>query len=162
MMALIVEDGTGKLDSNTYVDAVDFNTWLSDRGLTLGGSLTDENLLLQATDYLETLSYIGIKNTQEQALLWPRSGAYIDGYLFPFDSIPKQLIDAQMQVAYSIDQGVNPLATIGQAVKKEKVDVIEVEYQDGTISKSTITAVNATLSKLLLSSGGSFNAYLSI
>lgn len=161
-MALIIEDGTGKVDSNTYVLDTTFNTWLTDRGLTLSGLLTVDNLLLQASDYLETLSYKGFKFTQAQAMQHPRGDLYIDGYLFPSDEIAKQLIDAQMQVSYSIDQGVNPMATIGQAIKMEKVDVIEVEYQDGTISQSTITAVNKTLSKLLLNSGGSFTAGLSV
>jgi hypothetical protein len=162
-MPLVLEDGTGKTDSNTYVLEATFTQWLSDRGLTLAGDLTVDNLLYQSADYLETLQYIGNKKTQAQAMQWPRENVYIDGFAFSDNAIPQELIDAQMQTAYSIDQGENPLATVGRATKREKVDVIEVEYQDNASSTSIITAVNATLRKLLATNSGSaFKAYLSI
>ena len=160
-MALVKEDGTGKTDSNTYALEVLFSEWLSDRGYTLKGVLSTSNLILQATDYLETLSYIGSKNTQSQALQWPRSDAFFDGFDFPVDEIPKQLIDAQMMTAYQIDLGFNPMATVDRAVKKKKVDVIEIEYMDDADSSAVIKSVNSTLSKLLANSGASFTANVS-
>ena len=162
-MALVLEDGSGLSNSNTYTLEATFDAWLLDRGYALVGVISTEALLHQSIDYLETLNYIGFKNTQAQALLWPRSGVYIDGYPFPFDEIPKQLIDAQFQIAYSIDQGVDPMATETQDIKMERVEgAVEVEYQDGSRTKSVITSVNRTLRKLLASSGASFRAKLTV
>lgn len=157
-MALVLEDGTGLANSNTYTLEATFDAWLLDRGYVLSGDTSTEALLHQSIDYLETLNYIGFKNTQSQALLWPRSGVHIDGYSFASDEIPKQLIDSQFQIAFSIDQGVNPMATVERATKSEKVDVIEVVYQDDASTTDIITSVNRTLRKLLESTGASFTA----
>ena len=162
-MALILEDGTAKVDSNTYVLEVDFNSFLSSRGYVLSGNYTVENLLILAMDYLETQVYIGSKLTQKQALLWPCFNVYIDGFPFPTDKIPKELINAQMQLAWSIDQGTNPMSNKQQDIKRERVEgAVEVEYQDGSVTQSIATAVNKTLRKLLLNSGASFRASLSV
>lgn len=158
-MALVLEDGTGLTNSNTYNLVAALTDWLSDRGYTLSGTLTAENLLIQAKDYLETLVYSGVKNTFDQALQYPRTGVYIDGFLVPSDFIPNELKDAQFQLAWSIDQGVDPMATAGQDIKSERVEgEVEVVYQDDTSSQAVITSVNRTLRKLLANSGASFRA----
>lgn len=155
-MALILEDGTGKTDSNTYVLEMTFSSWLIARGYTV--STATDVLLILAADYLETMSYRGYKLTNEQSMLWPRGDFVINGFLQPSSTIPKELIDAQMQLAYAIDQGFNPMETVDRAIKKEKVDVLEVEYMDNAATTATITAVNRTLRKLLVSSGAHFKA----
>ena len=39
-------------------------------------------------------------------------------------------------MAIAIDSGNDPLADVARAVKKEKVDVIEVEYMDNSVAFS--------------------------
>ena len=155
MATIIVEDGTGKANSNSYISEADFATWLTDRGLTLTGDAGEQ--LIKANDFLETLIYIGNKYSEAQALQWPRYNVYIDGYYVEYSTIPKDLKTAQMQFAVSIDAGVDPLATIERAVKKEKLDVMEVEYMDSAASQPFITAGYAALSKLLAGGGINFN-----
>ena len=162
-MALVLEDGSGLTNSNTYTLEATFDAWLLERGYVLAGTFSTEAILHQAMDYLEALSYLGFKNTQAQALQFPRNGIYIDGFLLASDSIPNELIDSQFQVAWSIDQGVNPMATVERAVKSERVEgAIEVVYQDDASSSEIIIAINRTLRKLLLNSGASLRAGRSV
>lgn len=149
-MAIVVEDGSIVTGANSYVSAADLTTYATARGITL--TVSGDILLIKAMDYLESLSYIGIKRLYSQGLQWPRVYAMIDGYYTSSDVIPTELKNAQMQLAISIDEGNNPLATLSQAVKREKIDVIEVEYMDGSSAAPIIKTVSAMLWKLL--SGG--------
>ena len=105
-------------------------------------------------DYIESLQYQGYRVSQDQPLQWPRYCVYVDKCLIDSDVIPMQLKNALMQTAISIDEGNDPLATQTQTVKRERVDVIEVEYMDGSSSAPIIKTVNAMLYKLLGNSGG--------
>lgn len=151
-MAIVVEDGSIVAGANSYVSEAELTAYATQRGVTLTG--TEESLLIKAMDYLETLDYIGEKKTADQPLQWPRTNAYIDGYLFASDEIPKELKSAQMALAISIDSGTDPMATIERATKREKVDVIEVEYMDNASSVAIITSVNRMLRKLLSGATG--------
>jgi hypothetical protein len=103
-------------------------------------------------DYIESLLYKGYKSSSTQALQWPRVDLYIDGYLFSSDAIPSELEAGLMQTAIAIDQGYNPLEVQTQGVKRKKVDVIEIEYMDGSSSAPILKQVSSALYKLL--SGG--------
>lgn len=151
-MALIVEEGTGKTDSQSYASEASFASYASDRGVSISG--TDTELLISAMDYLESKNFIGDKATRDQALQWPRVNASMDGYYLDDDSIPQLLIDAQIEIALSIDAGVNPLATVDRQVKSEKVDVIEVEYMDNAAESSYLTAAETKLKKLVVNYSG--------
>lgn len=151
-MALILEDGTAKADSNTYVLEVTFNEWLTSMGFSV--TRPNDELLLNAMTTIEAQNYKGNKLTKAQALQWPRSGVVVDGFDVEEDEIPTELINAQMQCAYDIDQGNDPSAIGTQDVKKEKVDVIEVEYQDNSSSGTYNTAFYGYLSKLLANGSG--------
>lgn len=147
-MALIIEDGTGKTDSQSYASETAFASYASDRGISISG--TDTKLLITAMDYLESKNFIGDKATRDQSLQWPRVNAAMDGYYIDNDSIPQLLIDAQIEIALSIDAGVNPLATVDREVKREKVDVIEVEYMDNAIDSPYLMAAETKLKKLIV------------
>jgi len=151
-MAIIAEDGTGKTNSNSYVSEAELTTYASDRGVTITG--TNAVLLIQAMDYVEQQNFKGTKNTDAQALQWPRYNVYIDTYYIESDSIPQLLKEAQMELALSIDGGLNPLTNEGRATKREKVDVIEVEYMDGARNVDYPTAFWNKIAKLLANGGG--------
>ncbi len=134
MATIIIEDGSVVDDANSYVSESELSTFATDRGITLS---TDTSvLLIKAMDYIENQSFKGTKYSEDQSLQWPRSDVYIDGYEVSEDSIPSELTKAQMTVAVSIDEGNSPYQTTTQAVKSKKVDVIEIEYQDGTVAES--------------------------
>jgi len=153
-MAVIVEDGTGSNPlANSYGDETGLQTYADARGTVIAGDLSQ--LLIRAMDYAETLDYKGSKvQPGVQPLQHPRSGLVIDGYTVPSDSIAIEMITAQYVTALSIDAGLDPLATVEPAVKREKVDVLEVEYQDGASSSSYNPEINRAYSKLVTGSGG--------
>jgi hypothetical protein len=156
MATIVVEDGTGKTNSNSYVSEADFSTYATDRGVTIAG--TAAVLLIQAMDYIESQMYKGYKYTEAQALQWPRGNVTIDGYYVAVTTIPQLLIDAQCEVAIGIDGGTNPLANATRSTKSEKVGDIAVEYMDGARDSTYLAAAESKLSKLLSGGSGGVNA----
>lgn len=167
-MALEIEDGTGKPDSNSYVTVAQARAYALARGVTLpADDAQAEALLIQAMDYLEaqrgryqgTKTYPGV-----QALQWPRVGVIIDcDYSLPDNIIPTELKNAQMQLSMEVFNGLVLLpSSDGRVVKREKVDVIETEYmtgQDLGASGSlgpSFPAVDALLEPLFNACGGGF------
>lgn len=155
-MALIIEDGTGKTDSQSYASETELAAYALARGITITG--TDTELLIQAMDYIESQSFKGYKYTDDQALQWPRGGVYLFGYYVDVDTIPQLLKDAQIEIALGIDAGNNPLATVARSTKKEKVGDIEVEYMDGARDTTYLAAAESKLSELLAAGSGGFSA----
>jgi len=156
---IVIEDGTGKANSNSYVSETDLGTYATDRGFTLAAS-TDPlkaDLLIRAMDYLELQPFMGVKYTDAQALQWPRYGVTIDHYYVDVDAIPQLLIDSLCELAIGIDGGDSPLDNVSRETKKEKVGDIEVEYMDGTYSQTYLKASEMKLNKLLKAGSGGIN-----
>lgn len=160
MATIVVEDGTGKTDSNSYINEAGLTTYATDRGITLTAAddAAKAALLIRAMDYIEQQPFKGTKNTEAQALQWPRSGVYIDSYYVDSDEIPQLLIDALCEVAIANDGGTDVLANEERATKREKVDVIEVEYMDGARNTVYVKAAETKLSKLLKAGSGGISA----
>lgn len=153
MATIVVEDGTGTNSAaNSYVSESDLTTYATDRGITL--TATAPVLLIKSMDYLESLQYNGVKLLEDQPLQWPRMGVYIGVNLLDKNTIPKNLKNAQLATAVAIDQGQDPLAPIARATKREKVDVIEVEYMDGSAPYVINRTIMASLSNLLANGAG--------
>ena len=153
MATLIIEDGTGKTDSNSYVTVAEFQQFCTDRNITITSTYGDESeLLIQAMDYFEQQPFKGIKKTELQALQFPRSDLWIDSYLSDSNTIPKLVKDAQITIGVSIMQGSNPLSIIERATKREKVDVIEIEYMDSAAPDTINRSIGNIMSKLVTSS----------
>jgi DnaT-like ssDNA binding protein len=151
-MTIIVENGTVVTGANSYVSAADFTAYALARGVTLTSGA--ETLLIQAMDYIESLSFIGTKWTRDQSLQWPRLNVHIDGYANDVNHIPQELINAQMQVAMAIDTGNGPLATVARSTKRERVGELEVEYMAGAAATPIVRTINAMLWKLLANGFG--------
>ena len=149
-MATVVETGAGLTNSNSYISDATFAAYAVSMGVTVSG--TAAILLLKASIYVEALPFIGTKKTSAQAMQWPRNSATVDGFLTPSDVIPKLLKDLQCEVAIAIDGGLDPLSDVGRSVKKEKVDVIEIEYQANSAAFSYNRKILA-LEKKLTNSG---------
>jgi len=152
IMATIVEDGTIVSNANSYVSDANFATYASDHGITVTGVAAQ--LLLRAAIYVEQLQFIGAKKTKAQTMQWPRTSVNIDGFAIDSDEIPQLLVDLQCEVALAVDGGDDPLATVARAVKKEKVDVIEVEYSDSAAPFAYNLKIKALERKLTGTSGG--------
>jgi len=107
--------------------------------------------LTKAMDYMETKQYKGYKTDNDQVLDWPRQYVYVDNVLLDSAIVPSGIIKAQHVIALSIANGYDPLATIERAVKREKVDVLEVEYQPNASSSPILRSINAALSDYVAS-----------
>lgn len=155
-MALIIEDGSGVENADSYVSAADARTYASARGVTLPADDTAlEALILKGMDYLEAQranyqggrTYTGfagqyaddscfpiappadIDTHAAQSLQWPRYGVYLDDVPISGNTIPRELVSALCQCAIEIGAGGDLQAnSSGQVVKSEKVDVLQTTY----------------------------------
>lgn len=167
-MALVVEDGTIVTGANSYNDLPALKEYALVRGVELGADdALIEQRAHQAIDYLESLTYKGsLVEPDDQALLFPRSGIYLDGRYLASDTIPRNIKSAQAQLVVELTNGViiwtstsSGTAGVEQVVKKEKVDVIETEYMTpveqgvtgGSVGVAEMPAVYALLRKFLVS-----------
>ena len=130
--------------TNSYVTEAELTAYATDRGITISNDTSV--LLIKAMDYIETRMYISSKYDTAQALQFPR-WSILD---YDDDVVPTEIKNAQMIAALLIDSGKDLQPTIGQSVKREKVDVIEVEYQDGsTTGSNQFRALNDILRPFL-------------
>lgn len=134
-----------------YTDSTALEAYAAARGVTINGD--KDALLTKALDYLETLKFKGEKTDPAQVLAWPRSGVYVDGVLLDDATVPAGIVKAQHALALEIDAGNDPMASIGREVKREKVDVLEVEYADGAAATAILAGVNALLADYISNSG---------
>jgi hypothetical protein len=156
MATIVVEDGTGLANSNSYASEAQLATYAADRNVTVTG--TAAVLLITAMDYIEQQPFKGNKNTKEQALQWPRFSVWIDSYSIDSDEIPLLLLEAQMEAALAVDIGNNPSGTVDRATKREKLDTLEVEYMDGARDQEFNRALETKLRKLLRVGTGGISA----
>lgn len=94
---MVVEDGTGLLDSNSFVSLEYADDYFTSHGVTSWSDKQPEEkevLLINATDYINNIfDWKGKKATPEQALNFPRTELYTkDGY--EVEGVPKQLKEA--------------------------------------------------------------------
>ncbi len=154
---LIIEDGSGIENANSYTDLVYARIYALNRGILL--SSNDDELSsfsIKATDYLETLEcrFQGNRSFLTQNLSFPRTGVYLNGSEdpLPINVIPKSLINAQIQLIIEQTNGFDLMPTVSPQdyVKKTKVGPIETEYSDPLSIgiMPVFTAVNALLAPL--------------
>lgn len=134
---MIVEDGTGKPDANSYASVAFADAYFAARGNTDWAALATgakESALILGTDYIEATysqAWKGQKATAEQALSWPRAYVVIDGFDVAKNHIPPVLMNAVCELAMRASAG--PLIEDQtQRVVREKVDVIETQYADAS------------------------------
>lgn len=130
---MIVEDGTGLINSNSYVDLDFADNYFSARGKTEWSALTEEQkefALVNATDYIDSaFDWNGRKAKYEQALRFPREKLVdVDGY--EVVGIPANLKEAVTECALKISQQVEMFQTVESngAVTSEKIGDLSFSY----------------------------------
>lgn len=139
-MAVTLDATLGGTTSNSYVELATAeaiaamlpsgDTWIA---------LTDDEKnmsLVQATRWLETLDYKGDRCKASQRLKWPRLDAECDGVTSDCAGIPYPIQEAEVALAikYTADAdsfpgaGGGSSAPTGTYVKRQKLDVLEIEY----------------------------------
>jgi hypothetical protein len=137
--------------TNSYASEAELTAYATARGITIA---SDESIMLiKAMDWLENHNFIGQKTVSAQLLKWPRYNTGLsDDVLYDANDVPLDIKQAQMACALIYDQGGDPLATIGRAKKRIKVDVIETEYADNAVNNPIYPVLNLLLSPYLNSS----------
>lgn len=128
---MAVTVGTDVFDSLANVDS-----YWSDRGNTDWAALSDANketFMRKATDWISrTFTFRGTRATSAQRLHWPAVNAYDpDGFAVGVSEAPWQVKEAMAIVADLYRSGsynLDKVTTSNDARVREKVDVIEVEY----------------------------------
>lgn len=154
-MTIIVEDGTGRPDAESYVSVEGANSYHLNRGNAAWAGLASdtvrEQMLRRATDYMEQAyagQWKGDRATDTQALSWPRSGVVVHGYSVASDVVPLAVQRACAELALrAISGDLSP--DLSAQVKQETVGQISVTYADGARQQVKFQAVDGLLSGLL-------------
>lgn len=167
-MPLIVEDGTGKSNADSYVSLADARQIADNYGFSLPVDDTAaEAALRNGAMYigLQEASMCGRRVFATQALAYPRTGVSVYGFPLSKNIIPSQLVTAQVMAAVEYGKGTEVRgSTDGRAVASERVEgAVSVSYFNNgqTGANVVITAAMDALRPLLCgsNSGFSFNVY---
>jgi hypothetical protein len=149
-MALIVEDGSGVANANSYVSYAEYEAWALARAITVHGNQAHtEEHILRAMDFIESQNFLGRKATDEQALQWPRTEVYIDSYSVNSNEIPKQLKYAVYETTVTVENGNFALSVKDRQTTQEKIGEITVTYKNNASMKAQTPAVTAALRKII-------------
>jgi len=172
-MTLIVEEGTGKSDANSYASEVQFVALMTNMGKTTVAEADSDQIeaaLVKATQYMSQkyrLLWKGSRVHVTQSLNWPRRGVDVPDFFDPFfrdlsnvpisfqetlfiaeNVVPGEVVVATILIAAETFSGA--LSTgdlqnaLGRVTRKEKLGVLEVEYfGDGGQSRQTTRYWNA-------------------
>lgn len=147
---LIIEDGTMPEGANTYASLELADAYLVPRGLweatqeDAGDSIIakKEAAIIRAFDALNTLNWAGDVPDWQRVTAWPRENVPMPGVkskpgeepaFLPADTVPRAVVQAQMELAGLIYGGLNPLAPVerggkivsmSESSKEGDVDVI--------------------------------------
>lgn len=156
-MALIIEDGTGKPNANSFCSVAFADEYHALRGNVAWTSIvevaTKEQLLVKATDYAEgiyALAWPGRVAGKLQALSWPRIGATARGFPIDSISIPNALAEATAELAL-IAKTTPLIPNVTRGKKRVKVGTLEVEYDGNGPMATRFVAASLKLSVLLAS-----------
>jgi hypothetical protein len=151
---LVVEDGTGLADAESYLSVADFRAYCAARGMAVTTATDEvvEQRLRQATDYIDTFAhYKGKRETTTQALEFPRSnlrdwsGILITGK-------PRRVVFACAELAQRALTGTSLLPDLdrGGKITSEAVGPISVSYAPDAPAGMQFTAVLRLLDPYIL------------
>ena len=149
--------------SNSYVDLAEADAIAANLPFAAEwAALTDEEKidgLIVATRWLETLNYTGERCTSTQRLKWPRKDAECDGQVSDCSSIPYAIKEAEVILAhqYKLDPKSFPgfggsagdSAPAGTYIKRQKIDVLEIEYDQFNSNQYNDDCSDCTLPAIL-------------
>jgi hypothetical protein len=161
-MSLIVEDGSGMEDAESYVSVADFKARLD----KLGHSYADfsdaeiESALRRGTAYIDAKYRSAFPGTptlgREQALEWPREDVYTAiSVEIDDDEMPRELIKATIEASrreLTSPGSLTPDYVETDRVVSETVGPLSVTYQNSTgasDARPVITEIDEILAPIL-------------
>ena len=149
-------DETTIESANSYSSVTFADSYFSDRNnTTWAGFTTDEkeSFLILGSDYIDNIygdSFAGTLVSETQSLKFPRYN--YAGVEINYDRCKK----ATAELALRASNG-SLLKDIDKQTKKEKIDVIEIEYQTNADPKTRFPIVTNLISPLLSTGYGGLN-----
>lgn len=151
-MAITVEDGTVVTGADSYVSVAFADSYFEiDEAFaatwTAMTTAEKETRLKWATRVLDQkVAWKGSKTTDTSSLRWPRTGVRDrDGNIIDTDEMPLQLKQVTCEVAKFLETNNPTTSQGGDALKRIAVDVIEIEYQEGTSQPEAPPLINQLL-----------------
>jgi len=149
-IAFVVEDGTGLPNANSYCDLDYALEYCVSKGYTNWLSLTEDMqkiFIIRGTEFVDNFyNWKGRRGSQSQSMAFPRLDLYDDDN-YEVRGIPDKLKKACIEAAFlNSSSGSDTLFTTKDengAIKRQKVDTLEVEYF-GNGSNSSSEEVNYT------------------
>ena len=158
---MILEDGTGVKNANSYATQLMADNYFADRGNATWAALTDdqkEQALIRATDYLVEAyrgKWKGYRSNIYQGLDWPRKSVILTdmaiNYMWPFNSIPPEIVKATAELALRASQG-DLAADLNQQIISEGVSGIVTTYDKYSPQQTRYRAIEMMLIPYLATS----------
>ena len=123
-----------------YGDDAGLQDWLDGRGYTVPGAAPALAVLRQrGSDYVDATYGARFRGTPTDGITqerqWPRTGAKVFGAAVDSGVVPLAVINASYAAAWQEAQKAGSLfpsaLSADKKVKSQKVDVLQVSYQDG-------------------------------
>jgi hypothetical protein len=169
MSLLVVEDGTGIANANSYVDRDYVDAYHLEMGNTdwvmksstyesdpSESDLDGDRAMIRGARSLDRIFGNSWKGLQTfygtQGLNWPRTGVDYEGNAIERNELPRELKHAQCEAA--LREKVSPGSLLpdlerGGAIRKVKAGSVEVVYESGAPSTTIFQPIELILSKLL-------------
>lgn len=150
----------GGAASDSYVTLAEWTAYATAQGWTLSGTDAVKEAALRRAALSNDVSntFVGQTQYQTQALQWPRIWTgLVNGWPIDPDTIPQAVKSAQMELAYLIQGGADPLETFEGAVASERDKAGPVETETvylGGKGRSSFTAVSRLLRPYLAAGEG--------
>lgn len=134
-MAVIVEDGSIVTDADSLVTRAEYIAYAGLVGTTIANAAAADEELIGAMRFIDSLEpqFYGELVERDQALSFPRTGLYLEGWSWTHEEIPERLKQAQMEVALYIHAGYDPY-------NPEQTMVYLSESVDGAVAVSYAAA----------------------
>lgn len=145
-MALIIEDGTGVANADSFVTLVDARLIALNYGITLPADDTEAEIQLRKA-YSGLLIHEpelqGTRTHDIQTGIFPRTGVYSNCVAVDSDAIPAQVKRAQLYQAEAYTNGLNNNAVdSGEKLKSFRVEgAYKEEYQDDSNKQDNVTVL---------------------
>jgi len=163
-MGLIVEDGSGKPDAESYASVAELIAYANRVGFDVSGfdEVRSEQALRRGTRWIDQsygASFLGCWATTTQALEWPRSGVTYRKVVLPLNAIPDALKEATIEAAFRelTRRGSLLPDDTGARLKRDKVGDVDTEFALSRVRASlSIPIVDGLLRGLTVGNAGGY------
>lgn len=157
-MTITVEDGSLVTGANSYITEAQLGAHACAREITL--TVKPETLIKKAMDFFESYDgrFMGQRVERDQALSFPRTDLFIEGWSWSHDEMPRQVINAILTLCMEINAGndpFNPPDADLPVIKKRVEGVVDIQYANpGQSLKVDKNQQSRTHIRLLLRNSG--------